>query len=83
MDSVWDGARLCCYFKSSPGDFNVQPMLRTAGLDGRFWGFVFPQGLNQWSSNFECASESVGELVTIHVAGSTLRVSDSAGLELA
>lgn len=51
MELVWDGARFWCYFKSSPGDFNVQPTLRTAGLDCRFFVFVFPQGPDQWSSN--------------------------------
>lgn len=50
MELVWDGARFWCYFKSSPGDFNVQPTLRTAGLDGRFFVFMFPQGPDQWSS---------------------------------
>lgn len=55
MEAVWDGARLCCYFKSSPGDFNVQPILRTAGLDRSFFGFCVSSGPRSVVLKFECA----------------------------
>lgn len=80
MELVWDEARLGCYFKSSPGDFNVQPTLRTAGPDCMFFRFCVSSGPRSVVLKFECASESHGECVKTHVAGSTLRVSDSAGL---
>ena len=41
MELLWDGAGLWCHFKSSPADFNVWLGLRTAGLDFRFFIFVY------------------------------------------
>lgn len=58
-------------------------MLRTAGLDRKFFVFVHPRGLDQVGLKFECASESLREFVKTLIADSTLRVSDSAGLGLA
>lgn len=66
MELVWPEARFPCYFKSSPGDFNVQPALRTAGLLCRFFLFVFPLGPDQWSSNLSVHQDHL-ESVSKHM----------------
>lgn len=42
--------------------FNVQPMLRTAGLDHKFFVFVYPQDLDQWSSNLSVRQDHLESL---------------------
>lgn len=67
MALVWDQALEL--FKSSAADFNVWPGLRTTVLDCRCFIFVYPWGLNQWSSNLNVHQNHLRSLLEHRLLG--------------